>query len=215
MSVEFRLPEPIKVLYTEYHPRKSENELDEVQLKVQEVKTLGEAFSLERDILTSWAQRVQDGGYIAIPWPVDLGSPSQQVFVRLLAEHGLVDMVTSHEDPVMPKEEREKIDLPPVISSHWLSFWLGQVLGLPYEVPKPDWFDLNIRYVFDHVRALTGSHGQSSKKDYLAHFAATVKMRYDAMPEGAVEAVGCQQSGDPANPESLDVYFKMKKVEQA
>jgi len=213
--LEFRLLEPIAVFYTEHHPRKSEDELDEVQLKVQEVKTLGEAFSLERDILTQWAQRVQEGGYISIPWPVDLGSPSQQVFAKLLAKHGLVEMVTSHEKPVMPKKERDDIDLPPIISKEWLGAWLAKVLGVLHKAPTEEsiWYSTNITYRPDTVQDLSSIHGESGVQEYVKQLAAEVKLKYDSMAKDSVEAVGLK-SDFMDKEHRLVVHFQLRQPEQ-
>ena len=210
MSREVRLHEPVKIVYTEYHPKRSDNELDEVELKAKQVSTFEEAAWLEHEILTKWAQRVQGGGYVALPWSPDFGSPTMQLLAKLYALTMKADEVISHEKPILPKEEREKIDLPEVISAPWLAQYLGKLLGLPVEQVIEDsaWHQPNVRWVPDDVKDLQATFGKTAGGEVLMCMSALAKKCYDSMPNDSVLAIGCK----PVD-ERIGIFFKMKRAD--
>jgi hypothetical protein len=210
MSVEFRLHKPVMIVYIEDRG-KTEGGLQEFELKVQEVSTLGEATALEHEHLSKWMSRVQDGGYAPPPWAVGIGSPTMQLLSHLYELTGHADKVTSHEDPIAPKEERDKIDVPEVISGPWLANFLGAVLGLPVHGvgDDPAWYMLGANWDVQAAQDLVAYHGKSAKKDLILTFTALVKKNYDEMPKDSVVAVGVRKCDDDFK-YSFRVYFKVK-----
>ena len=215
MSREVRLHEPVLIVYTEYHPKRADNELDEVKLKVKQVSTFEEAAWLEHEILTKWAQRVQDGGYIALPWSPDFGSPTMQLLAKLYALTMHADEIVSHEKPILPKEEREQIDLPPVISLEWLANWLGTSLQVPVEAvtEKSEWYNTGVCWRSDAANQLASFYGKGAKKEMLLHFTSAAKMVYDEMPKDSVLALGLANQVQADFVDRLLLFFKMKRPE--
>jgi hypothetical protein len=214
MSVEIRLHEPVMLVYTEYHPKKAPNELDDVQLKVKLVSTFEEAAWLEHEILTMWAQRVQDDGYLALPWSPNIGSPTMQLLAKLFELTGYADRVLTGDDAVKeykaPEQERPKVELPLVITREWLVHFLARELDLAVETVTTDesWYQPRLQWVPSAERELCAAHGKGARVDLICTFTNTAKKLLKVLHAKPL-AIGMTEQVQSATTKRFLLYFRM------